>query len=307
MDGTNQCNQAIKMYSFNCRSVKRSWECVKNLCQTGDVIALQETWLLPHDLALLATVDPDFSFTCKSAVDTSAGVLRGRPYGGVAILWRKSVLPCVTVLTCNSVRLCAIKVNIGSSEILVFSVHMPTDSVESLPEFTECMSEIEAIVETNDCESVFVLGDFNAHPGELFYRELLTFCTDLNWVCVDIQLLPTDTHTYISDAHGCKRWLDHCVLSQTASSTVISAKVIYDVFLSDHFPLELTCNLGVLKPKIKRCLSFKNKVVWGERDCKQIEKFSDYCHKQLRNLDFPSELSKCCDNMCHNTEHRFIR
>ncbi|KOB66381.1 reverse transcriptase, partial [Operophtera brumata] len=77
--------------SFNCKSVKRNIDFVRTLCQSADIVALQETWLLPHDISLLGTIDQDFAYTGKSAVDTSAGMLRGRPYGGLAILWRKSV------------------------------------------------------------------------------------------------------------------------------------------------------------------------------------------------------------------------
>ncbi|KOB52115.1 reverse transcriptase, partial [Operophtera brumata] len=70
-----------------------SVECIRRLCKSADVIALQETWLLPHDLGMLDTIDVNFTATSKSAVDTSAGILRGRPYGGVAILWRKNLFP----------------------------------------------------------------------------------------------------------------------------------------------------------------------------------------------------------------------
>ena len=86
------------MVSFNCKSIVRSVECVRKLCSTADIIALQETWLFPHDLDYLNTIDNQFSSTGKSAIDTSTGILRGRPYGGVAILWRKSAFPSVAVV-----------------------------------------------------------------------------------------------------------------------------------------------------------------------------------------------------------------
>ncbi|KOB70957.1 reverse transcriptase [Operophtera brumata] len=54
------------------------WLGVRRLCHTNDVIALQETWLLPHDLVYLGGIDENFAFTATSAMDTSAGVLRDR-------------------------------------------------------------------------------------------------------------------------------------------------------------------------------------------------------------------------------------
>jgi hypothetical protein len=79
-------------------------------------------------------------------VDTAAGVLRGRPYGGVALLWRKAAFPTVTVVKCNSVRIAAIKIELGDRSILIFTVYMPTECNENLVEFTECLSEMTAIM-----------------------------------------------------------------------------------------------------------------------------------------------------------------
>ncbi|KAI8426309.1 hypothetical protein MSG28_005182 [Choristoneura fumiferana] len=70
-------------------SVKRSIDGIRALCKSADIVALQETWLLPFDLSFLSTIDKDFGWTGKLAVDVSAGLLKGRPHGGVAILWRK--------------------------------------------------------------------------------------------------------------------------------------------------------------------------------------------------------------------------
>ncbi|KAJ2943035.1 hypothetical protein O0L34_g15228 [Tuta absoluta] len=83
-------DSTTKLVSFNCKNVVTSVDCVRRLCQAADVVALQETWLLPHDIGYLGNIDNAFAFTGTSAVDTSAGVLRGRSYGGVALLWRKS-------------------------------------------------------------------------------------------------------------------------------------------------------------------------------------------------------------------------
>lgn len=43
---------------------------------------------------------------------------------------------------------------------------------------TEVLSEINAIEKSSDIETIFMLGDFNVHPSELFDIELSNFCTD---------------------------------------------------------------------------------------------------------------------------------
>ncbi|CAH2103825.1 unnamed protein product [Euphydryas editha] len=41
---------------------------------------------------------------------------------------------------------------------------MPTDSTVNFSDFSDYIGEISALVEINGIESVFILGDFNAHP-----------------------------------------------------------------------------------------------------------------------------------------------
>lgn len=174
--------------TFNCKSVVRSADCVRRLCSLSDIVALQETWLLPHDVPYLGNIDKDFAYTGKSAVDTSTGILRGRPYGGVALLWRKSVFPAVSVINCTSDRIACIKIVQENRSLLFFSVYMPTDCAENIIEYTECLSEVNSIIESSGVESVFVLGDFNAHPGTRFANELLTVCAEQCLSCIDMEL-----------------------------------------------------------------------------------------------------------------------
>lgn len=306
MDSTTtqqRTSHQCKFVSFNCKNVKRSIESVAQLCKQCDVISLQETWLMSHDLQMLGTIDADFGFTGSSAVGTSAGTLRGRPYGGVALLWRKSLFPNVTIIQCDSARLVAIKIDVCDRSLLVFSIYMPTDSHENLADFVDCMSEINAIIDSCSIESVFILGDWNSHPETLFWNEMMNFCSDQDWLCADRELLPTDTYTYISDVHNCRRWLDHCIVTRAARQSVVGAKVHYDVFWSDHFPLEIICDLIVIKQKITLPSTPHNKAVWGERDASQIEKYTALCDSKLRHIDFPQEFEYCCDGMCNNNEH----
>lgn len=294
-----------KIVTFNCKNVVRSVKCIRQLCREVDLIALQETWLLPHDLSFLGTIDDKFAYTGTSAVDTSAGVMRGRPYGGVALLWRKSAFPAVTVISCNSVRLAAVKVTLRDRSFIVFSVYMPTDCSENFLEFTECLSEINAVIENNSVESVFILGDFNAHPGERFANELLSFCAEQLWSCVDMNTLPSDTYTYISDAHGCLRWLDHCVVTGAALPAIHNVSVLYDTYWSDHLPVMLECKFNNIKMQsmVTKAYAHVNKVIWGERVAEQIASYQEYCHSELKQIDFLCEFSQCADKMCNDSCH----
>jgi exonuclease III len=301
--------QLCRIISFNCKSLKRSINGVKELCELADVIVLQELWLFEHDLPLLGSIHKDFAYTGTSAMDSKAGLLTGRPYGGVAVLWRKSVFPDVSVIKCNSVRLAAIRINVPGSSVLVFSVYMPVNVPENLPLFSEVMGEICAICEeTTDIEAVYILGDFNAHPNELFCRELLQFCVSQDWYCIDLDMLGTDseTYTFTSDAHGCNRWLDHCIVTEAARQTVRNIKVKYDVYWSDHLPLILECNLNKLHIKNTPVERRNEGVMWGERGAPQVELYQSICEDKLKLLDFPAELTVCADRLCNDPSHKMV-
>lgn len=297
----------LKLISFNCKGLKRSNECVKALCDSADVIALQETWLLPYEIPLLGEIQKEFMYTGKSSIDLSIGLLKGRPFGGVAVLWRKSSFTAVSVVSCKSDRLCAVKAVFENREVLIFSAYMPTNSVDNIIEFNDCLSEIVAIIETCGIELVYMLGDFNAHPGELFGRELFNFCMEQKWLCADVFKLGRDsnTYTFVSDAHGCRRWLDHCLTTEAAWKSVNNIKVLYDVYWSDHFPLEINCDLTISRVKSNIILtSNADKVKWGAGT--QINTYRELCNSCLKNVDFPLPLKSCCDGICNDNNHRLV-
>lgn len=257
--------QIYRFASYNCHSFKNSIGDVRGLCKVSSVVCLQETWLLDHDIPLLGTVSSDFEYTGNSAVDTSTGILRGRPYGGVAILYQKGIFDAISVLQCNSARLAAIKVKTGERSILIFSVYMPVKSADNLPIFTAVLGEISAIEESCNIETVFILGDFNSHPSKVFYNELNNFCLDRKWICADVCKLGMDsgTYTYYDHYHNCRRWLDHCVVSLSAWESISNVGVMDDVYVSDHLPIYIDCNVKSVRPKLLKNTVRINAVIWG--------------------------------------------
>ena len=64
----------LKLVTFNCRSVKSSVDEIKQLCDSYDIIMLQE-----H--LMLSRFHPEFLAVSKSAVNITNGLLIGRLYG----------------------------------------------------------------------------------------------------------------------------------------------------------------------------------------------------------------------------------
>lgn len=267
----------MTIISFNCKSLKRSAAYVRDLCEASDIVLLQETWLLPHDLGSINSIHEEFLGTANSAVDTSQGLLRGRPYGGLAILWRKDRFPNVSVVQCNNTKISALCLHVGLRTILIINVYMPCDDseIESFTEYVSCLGYINAIIEENNVQAVFILGDFNAHPTTRFGRELLKFCADHFLHCADIELLGIDseTFTFVSEAHGSQRWLDHCLTTNEAWDSIVSVNVVQNVSWSDHMPLRLICNIeNVCEKVVKKSFVQFDGVRWGNRNACQRKK-----------------------------------
>ena len=76
----------ISVASFNCNSYKSSKEFICSLLPDIDILAHQETWLMPHETELPSNLHPDFIACSTSSIDTSKEILVGRPYGGLSFI-----------------------------------------------------------------------------------------------------------------------------------------------------------------------------------------------------------------------------
>ena len=78
----------VRIASFNFRGIKSSFIEVAELCSKCDIILSQETWLRSCELNLICNVHADFECRAWLATNDNSWLI-GRPYGGLAILWRK--------------------------------------------------------------------------------------------------------------------------------------------------------------------------------------------------------------------------
>lgn len=49
-----------------------------------------------------------------------------------------------------------------------------------------------------------------------------------------------------------------------------------------------------------------NKIIWGERDIEQTNKYSELCNSELRKIDFPVEFTDCAGHVCSDENHREV-
>ena len=113
---------------------------------------------------LLGNTHKDYFYTGVSGVDSKKDIIQGRPHGGVAILWHKSLNNKITVLITGNKRICAISVNISDKQsVLIITVYMPCDNRSHSPdeEFIDVLNNVEQLLIQSSCNCVILCGDMN--------------------------------------------------------------------------------------------------------------------------------------------------
>ena len=145
--------------SFNCRGWHNGKSTVTYLLDSHDICLIQEHWLFDDHLNKL-NFNPDFLSVGVSGMDSSV-LLRGLPFGGCAILFRKSLLGSVTMLSTNAKRFCAIRLSDQSGHIiLLVCVYLPTDygTPSSHDEFLLVLGELEGFICSQSFDSLLIIG-----------------------------------------------------------------------------------------------------------------------------------------------------
>ena len=121
MAGTN----LLKIASWNCNGLKRKKEFIAELCNDLDIVALQETLLMSHDLNETENIHRDFKCFSKSSVDSNIEILTGRPYGGLSFMWHNSLDRFINIINYASDRLLGLCLKLDNCKILFLNVYLP--------------------------------------------------------------------------------------------------------------------------------------------------------------------------------------
>ena len=306
-------NSHFRICSYNCRSMKNSMHDIKKLCDTHDFVCLQEHWLLPNDLGLLTNTHSEFYGIGNSAIDITSDVLTGRPYGGTAILYRKSLCNVVTIIPYSCPCITGIQLNTDCGPLLLLTVYMPTEynDEDSLEKYTDVCANLSAIVTDCDTPNIVIIGDFNCQPGSRFFKVLSHLMEDNNLVMTDLSMLGASNavFTYCSDSGSNTSWIDHVICSHKMDNNVREMTVLYDFICSDHRPLSLVLNCSTTAPLV---ISGNDKPSqsashdWDRVDATIASLYSENMHHRLSKIAIPDCLRTCCYTKCNNTHHDHV-
>lgn len=232
----------IQFISYNMHGFNQGSTFLANVCvsKLSDFIFIQEHWLTPVKMSQILNFSKSYLGFGISAMDSaiSQSILRGRPFGGVAILVRKYLTKSLSCLKCSD-RFVILLID----KTVFINVYFPCSTVKDyLNILLAILTNITVVLEEHlDCEIVLG-GDFNTNlhensPGSNLIRK---FMIDFGLVaCNDI--LPTNcNYTYKHESLHHKSYVDFFLVSSAISNTIAGHCVLdEEINFSDHLPISL--------------------------------------------------------------------
>lgn len=129
-----------------------------------DVLLVQEHWLQKKDLTKLNHMHKNYIGKGLSAIPDDR-ILIGRPYGGVACLWKRNSMSRVKFCKTASDRICAIVITTKDGDtLLIINCYLPCDNRSKTvvdPKYKECLNVIDHTILDTEHDMCILAGDFN--------------------------------------------------------------------------------------------------------------------------------------------------
>ena len=298
----------LKVTSYNCNSLRKQVDLVRELMTYNDVILLQEIILTNDDLDVLSSINSEFDFSVTPSTCNLDNVSGGRPKGGLAVYWRKSLSSVIRPVLYDN-NMMGVKVLQSSESLLLLNVYFPFEnhSVESLNLYNDMLASVASVVLGSDSDKVIICGDFNADPYKgRFWNLLKAFAADFSFKIAD-QILPIDTFTYLSPFHNTTSWLDHVLVSH--ENLISDIHVMYDLSIEDHFPLVFEINFQsdltlINNIVLNNSITDKQFVNWTKFSEADKQKYRDNLNNLL--IQYENEVFMCKQPLCSALHHEIM-
>lgn len=305
---------SLKLATYNCRGLPKSNRLLSlrpdllKLFSLNDIVCIQESWYLRQDLTILNSLFDNYLGSGVSSCDASEGLISGRPSGGVAIFWRKSLDIAIKVINIGLDWCNAIELSSDEKKLVIYNVYLPYQCHDNNVEYQQKIGELSALIQEQDTTCYVVIGDFNANLNDvnnsLFAKHLLNFSADNDLIISSTNFLPPDSYTYISDAWSTTSWLDHVISSSDFHKIITNMKIMYEISSEDHIPLTIELSIDKIPEQSRSSNAFKSKIKWDSLSEDVILKYSKITDTLLySDVTVPYASLQCSDANCKNKEH----
>ena len=210
-------------HTYNLHGLNQGKSYLPTICESHDLVLVQEHWLLPNDLDILNSIHCDFIQLSSSAMMDSVcrSVLRGRPHGGVGILVRNNLFKIFKNVKCLAKRERFIAISVF--DIVIINLYLPV--CKSDDRYKDELTFIFEHIANSCCNKVVLGGDFNFElcDNNTGFKILSNYISKLGLMpCDDMMLSYNDAVTYSHTRTLKGSFIDHfCVSSKMWTSVLI--------------------------------------------------------------------------------------
>ena len=274
-----------------------------------DIIFLQETWLVPKNLQKLGEIHQDYLYHGVSGINDKE-LLRGRPYGGTAILWHKSHSESIKKINLQSKRLCAVTFENENHKMLLINCYMPCDNFSKThvqEDFLQICDDIELIMGKHMSHHTIIGGDMNVdfsrgNAHDKYLNDLMLRCEmqcvwELNAADCDYTFADFVNHRF-----SC---IDHFFLPNDLMNCVNEVHVIEDPMnLSNHSPIVMDLNLQSVCVNEEPMKNATSKIAWHKVNINDpvVTVYQKRVTSLIKRLVTRSVYT-CCDISCKSATH----
>ena len=297
----------LRVISYNCQSFSCKTQFITSLLSDCDILLLQETILTEIDSYKIDQLsNDDFLSACVPAVRNIQS-FQGRSSGGLAIYWRKYNNIIVTPIFVTN-RIMGIEMQFEDIKYVILNVYCNCDyrTIDSLIEYKSIMSDLSNFCSNESYDEILIMGDFNCDPNKgRFFKEFDYFSRQHSLYMSDIEKLPPETYTYISqNSSAVTSWLDHILSSK--ADIVNNVHVMYGFSFDDHIPVSMGVVIPVanLDPVTNNNTSnrvYYESILWDKLSGIDIGVFSEKL--ETIAIDIWDECLSCKVVNCKNIIH----
>ena len=302
-------NNFCQIATFNLRGFNQGSSYLVELLKCNDILCVQEHWLASNDFCKLINLDTNFTVLCSSSMEEvlSRGPLRGRPFGGIAVFIRNTIIKKLKIISMRD-RYIILQIN----NMLLLNVYLPCNDDDL---FADVLGDISDIIANKDHSALYtvLVGDFNSSPdaSNTLGNLLKCFLLDNN-LCSIVKSLANvadELYSFSNNDGTAKSLIDFIFVSKNLVDNILFAKIIDSgINLSDHRPVICkffysdlaipAVNGGVAKAKFDKEAS-SPVLRWDKGDLSMYYELSRLNLLQVLNIGFtnvnPVDLSKSVD------------
>ena len=251
----NNVAHELSITSWNMRGMNTAYAYLSKLMNQNDIVVINEHWLAEHELYKLNYVSPSFYATGKAGHSVNKNTAHA--WGGVGLLWRKTIDCNIKVLDNVSRRICGVCFNRENEQKLyIFGVYLPHSGCSDDDFENELVVLEEEIRKYSQLGEIIIIGDCNCHFGADIGNRGWGKTTKHALMLLNVirrnALTIVDLHeigkgpTYTFYSNRAKSYIDHCILSDTIVMSVSECRVLDECIqnTSDHLPIQVKIRLN---------------------------------------------------------------